>query len=104
MATPRKPAPSPLAAYTVAAVAIGQVLFGLTYVGACELRSNAPGRCEAQWVTAQALIFGGTSTAMGLNTPNPALNRDRTPKAPTPPTPTEPPLRVAKPRPRRGDA
>lgn len=58
---------------TVSAMAIGQIAFGVFYVGSCELRAKAAGQCEPQWQTAQALIFGGVGTGIGLNTLNPAL-------------------------------
>jgi hypothetical protein len=58
---------------TVSVMAIGQIAFGVLYVGTCELRAHGAGQCDAQWQTAQALIFGGASTGIGLNTLNPAL-------------------------------
>lgn len=58
---------------TVTAMAAGQIAFGVLYVGTCEMRSHAAGACEPQWQTAQALIFGGASTGIGLNTLNPML-------------------------------
>lgn len=62
-----------LPAATVSALALGQIAYGVLYVGTCELRAKAAGQCESQWTTAQALFFGGASTGMGLNTLNPWL-------------------------------
>lgn len=62
-----------LPAATVSALALGQIAFGILYVGTCELRARAAGQCESQWTTAQALLFGGASTGLGLNTINPWL-------------------------------
>lgn len=74
-----------LASLVVAMVAAGQVAFGISYVGVCEVRAGAPGQCDKQWLTGFAMLFGGSATGMGLATKNPLLRDERHDRMPAPP-------------------
>ncbi len=74
-----------LATLAVAAVALGQVLFGVSYVAVCEMRSGKPGQCDSQWLTGFSMVFGGGATGMGLATRNPMLRDEQHDRLPAPP-------------------